>query len=192
MRSASEPDAANRVAFDAKERMRSADRAESVPYHQRRAMRKHGVRARTINVSRLPMREIASGRRLMSMLDDEEALPTRPLTRGECADVPRPCPFVSCVHHLYLDVSDTGGLKLNFPDLDPGDLPSSRSCALDIADDGGITLEAVGEAMNVTRERVRQIEIRALARIKAASEMLEEHDLGTRTPARRHLPILDD
>ena len=40
------------------------------------------------------------------------------------------------------------------------------SCALDIADRSGATLDEVGILMNVCRERVRQIEESALDKIK--------------------------
>jgi hypothetical protein len=77
---------------------------------------------------------------------------------------------VSCKHHLYLDVNErTGSIKVNFPDLEVWDLP--ETCALDIADRGGITLEEVGEIMNLTRERIRQLETRGLAKLKALGEM---------------------
>ena len=93
----------------------------------------------------------------------------RPQTRADCASIPRPCPFISCKHHLYLDVSPrTGSIKLNFPDLEVWQLPIS--CALDIAEAGGCTLETVGEIMNLTRERVRQLEVRALSRLQAYCE----------------------
>ncbi|MEZ4390924.1 MAG: sigma factor-like helix-turn-helix DNA-binding protein [Polyangiales bacterium] len=126
------------------------------------------VRARTISIKRLSKRELERGR---LMNPDVEAV--RPQMRGECqhgAHAERPCPFVSCKHHLYLDVNDrTGSIKLNFPDLEVWDLP--ETCALDIADRGGITLEEVGEIMNLTRERIRQLETRGLAKLKALNEM---------------------
>lgn len=82
----------------------------------------------------------------------------------------RPCGFVSCRHHLYLGVNErTGSIKLNFPGLEVWDLP--ESCALDVADRGEMTLEAVGELMNLTRERVRQLEASALEKLKALSEL---------------------
>lgn len=87
----------------------------------------------------------------------------RPLTRGDCLAGARPCPWVSCRHHLYLDVSDDGAIKLNFPDLEPDQL--DPSCSLDEADKGEQTLEAVGAILNVTRERTRQIEARALVQL---------------------------
>ena len=40
-------------------------------------------------------------------------------TRAECVEGPRPCPYVSCKYHLYLDVQHrTGAIKLNFPDIE--------------------------------------------------------------------------
>lgn len=88
----------------------------------------------------------------------------RPRTRADCSKVPRPCPYVGCRHHLYLDVTDAGNLKLNFPDKEPEEL--EHSCSLDVAEEGGITLEALGELLNVTRERVRQVENCTLYRIR--------------------------
>ena len=88
----------------------------------------------------------------------------RPTTRGECGEQ-RPCPWVSCRHHLYLDVNpETGSVKLNFPDREPWEL--ERSCSLDVAEQHGKTLDEVGETMNVTRERVRQLETVAMRKLK--------------------------
>lgn len=93
-------------------------------------------------------------------------LPARPRCRAECENVPRPCPFLSCRHHLYLDVNaSTGSIKFNFPDLEPWEM--TESCALDVADRGGVTLEEVGAIINVTRERIRQLECRALQHLKS-------------------------
>lgn len=68
-----------------------------------------------------------------------------PKTRGECLTGPRPCPYVTCKYHLG---------KVSEP-----------TCTLDLADKGGMTLEEVGEVFGVTRERIRQIEERALEKI---------------------------
>lgn len=84
---------------------------------------------------------------------------------GDCEGGERPCPYVSCAHHLYIDVNPkTGALKLSRPDLEVDQL--AESCALDVADRGGITLDQVGEHLNLTRERVRQIEMTALAKLR--------------------------
>jgi hypothetical protein len=89
----------------------------------------------------------------------------RPRERRDCADMPRPCPFVSCAHHLYLDVNqESRSLKLNFPHLEVWEM--AETCSLDVADLGGITLEEVGAILNLTRERIRQVEVSGLAKIK--------------------------
>lgn len=106
--------------------------------------------------------------------DDDPVVPVdvlvqiggRPLTRRECRSGPRPCPWVSCRHHLAVDVSEYGALKLNFPDRALGELPAT--CALDVAERGGLSLEEVGGLLNVTRERARQIEAAALRKILRA------------------------
>lgn len=89
----------------------------------------------------------------------------RPQTRGECEGVARPCPFVSCKHHLYLDVNpETGSLRLTFPDREVHEL--EETCSLDVAERDGATLEQVGELVNLTRERIRQIEVRGLVKLR--------------------------
>jgi hypothetical protein len=88
----------------------------------------------------------------------------RPVTRGECVDGPRPCPWAGCAFHLLLEVdAETGNLHFPFGDLDLDELP--ETCLLDVADRGGVTLQEVGVALNVSRERVRQIEERGLVAV---------------------------
>jgi hypothetical protein len=100
----------------------------------------------------------------------------RPERRSECAEGPRPCPFVSCKHHLYLDVSpQTGTIKLNFPELEVWEL--TESCALDVADRGAQPVERTSELLNVTRERIRQIEALALGRLSALRDVRALRDL---------------
>lgn len=90
----------------------------------------------------------------------------RPLTRADCIDGPRPCPWVSCSHHTYLDVNPlSGSLTINQPHLAVWEMP--ETCSLDAADRGGLTLEEVGQILGIVRERVRQIEDRCIQKIKA-------------------------
>jgi hypothetical protein len=101
-----------------------------------------------------------------TILEIEQA---RPHARAQCVNGPRPCMFVSCKHHLYLDVNpETGSIKLNFPDKEIWEM--AETCALDVADRGGITLEEVGAIMNLTRERIRQVETRGLLKLRAMAE----------------------
>jgi hypothetical protein len=152
---------------------------------QRRSRRKRDVRARTISVKRMTKRELEIGRLLFPETDY-----WRPRNRAECAEGPRPCPFVSCKHHLFIDVSPrTGAIKLNFPDLEVWDL--GESCALDVADRGGTTLEDVGAIMNLTRERIRQVEVKALAKLEALNDMYALRDYVEEGPVgKRRLPTL--
>lgn len=127
-----------------------------------RSRRKRDVRGRVVSIRRMPKYDLEPGRAEAAQDEAEGVvLPHRPRTRGECAAIERPCPFVSCTHHLYLDVVADGAIRLNFPDLEPDEMPVDGSCSLDVADEGPTTLERVGEMMNLTRERVRQIEAMA-------------------------------
>jgi len=88
----------------------------------------------------------------------------RPAVREDCLCNPRPCPWVGCKHHLYLDVAKNGSIKFNFPNLSPLDL--KETCSLDISDRGETTLDKVGNLMNLSRERIRQIEVKLLMNLK--------------------------
>jgi hypothetical protein len=156
-----------------------------VTREQRRSRRKRDVRARTISVKRMTKRELELGR----LLYPEEAV-DKPKTRADCVGGERPCPFVSCMHHLYLDVSArTGAIKLNFPDLEVWEM--AETCALDVADRGGTTLEEVGAIMNLTRERIRQVEVKGLAKLEALKDMGGLRDYVDEGPVgKRRLPLL--
>ena len=158
---------------------------ENVTREQRRSRRKREVRARTISVKRMTKRELELGRLMFPEVDVD-----RPETRADCVEGERPCPFVSCKHHLYLDVSaKTGAIKLNFPDLEVWEM--TETCALDVADRGGTTLEEVGAIMNLTRERIRQVEVKGLARLEALKDMVALRDYVDEGPiGKRRLPVL--
>lgn len=117
-------------------------------------------KAKTIAMKRLTKEELRIG----ALLYPERSY-WRPEARGDCANVARPCPYVSCKYHLYIDVNpNTGSIKVNFPEKEVWEL--QHSCALDVAEQGGITLEEVGEILNLTRERIRQVEVRGLMKLK--------------------------
>ena len=136
--------------------------ADILTRDQRRSQRKRNVRPLTLYMVRTSKAEAAQRRALWPDTDH-----WRPTLRSECADVPRPCPYVGCRHHLYLDVTSFGSLTLNFPDLEPWEL--EHSCSLDVADAGKSTAEMVGDLMNITRERIRQVESAARQRMKGAA-----------------------
>jgi len=131
--------------------------------------RRDRPRSKTIALKRLTRAELRRGAELYPPIDDVDD--ERPRTREDCRDAPRPCPWVACKHHLYLDINPrTGSIKINFPDLEPWELP--HTCALDVADSGGLTLEEIGLITNLTRERVRQVEVRGLLTLRARSRAL--------------------
>ena len=134
----------------------------------RRRRRRTRPRSKTIAMKRLTREELRVGALMYPPVD----IP-RPTAREQCRGEMRPCPWVACKHHLYLDINpETGSIKINFPDLEPWEL--KHTCALDVAERGGITLEEVGEIMNLTRERIRQVEVRGLLKLKMGSPSPDE------------------
>lgn len=125
-------------------------------------------------------------RRRLTLVDG--AWPERPRTRGECDDVPRPCPFVSCRYHLYIYVQteDAIGPRVVVPKGHPAsplDMPPRESCALDVVEDSGPLAQLEvgrllgfrGPDVRATRRRaartwaiegVRRIEVRAKETLK--------------------------
>ncbi len=165
-----------------------ADRASDAPQPERNAAEPAGhdgaePRQRSRTMSRKESARDLRRQRALGVVDPEldaiveEIEAARPRSRAACASGPRPCMFVSCKHHLYLDVNpETGSIKLNFPDKEVWEL--AETCALDVADRGGITLEEVGGIMNLTRERIRQVETRGLVKLRSAVEGGEPGPLG--------------
>lgn len=76
----------------------------------------------------------------------------RPVTRGDCEAGERPCPWSSCRYHL-------------------GDA-AADSCALDVADRGERTHEQIASLLGVTRQRVQQLEVQALAKVARRLELV--------------------
>lgn len=141
--------------------------APEEPAPKRVRPRRSAPRALTLP-RRLSREDLRVGALMYPPVDDE-----RPRTRGDCVGELRPCPWVACKFHLYLDVNpDTGTIKINFPELEPWEL--TTTCSLDVAERGGITLEEVGEIMNLTRERIRQVEVRGLLKLKMGSPSPDE------------------
>jgi len=165
-------DATGDQAIDTVDEEPAAEGAPKVSRKVRRRPRRTRPRSKTIAMKRLTREELRVGALMYPPVD----IPS-PVTRAECMPDLRPCPFVSCKHHLYLDVNpDTGSIKINFPELEVWEM--SETCSLDVADKGGITLEEVGEIMNLTRERIRQVEVRGLLKLKMAAPSPEEMGVG--------------
>ena len=106
---------------------------------KRSTRRKSPVRARTIPIKKMTKEQLRIGRLIYPETDHR-----RPKVRSECENGERPCPFVSCKYHLYLDVNpETGSIKLNFPDSEVWEL--EETCALDVAMRGLNGIETLSE-----------------------------------------------
>lgn len=102
----------------------------------------------------------------LALLDPETTYPVgleRPQTRGDCKDGPRPCPWAGCRFHLALDVHTNGNLQTNTPDIPIWEM--AETCALDVADRDDATLNEIGAWLDLSRERVRQLETMGLKKL---------------------------
>src|SRR5207248_4026222 len=84
-----------------------------VPAYQPEKPRQHARTMSRKEMTRMFRQQTAAGgldpdlQALMAELDA-----TRPRVRGDCAEGPRPCPYVSCKYNLYVDVNPrTGSVK---------------------------------------------------------------------------------
>ena len=83
------------------------------------------------------------------------------ITRGACRTLPGPCPHSVCRFNLTAEHRDNRGAKPTETRL-----PVVReACTLEAAELGGMTLEDVAARLALSRERVRQIESGALAKL---------------------------
>lgn len=120
--------------------------------------------------------------------DEHGPHPDRPTRRSECpepdADGERRCPWLSCRHHLGVLRVGRGGRIY----LQPEGSALQYACLWDVLEaraadkvrPGGahphhMALETIGRVVGVTRERVRQIEEAALAKIREAFPWFAEH-----------------
>lgn len=126
-------------------------------------------RAYTINIKRLAKRDLERG-----WIEYPVEVYRRPKTRADCTEgfnVMRPCPFVSCKYHLFLDVNErNGSITLNFGrDSEVDHLRDT--CALDVADRGEHTHEDTAATLGLTGSRVQQLEHRLLARLRLLADL---------------------
>jgi DNA-binding CsgD family transcriptional regulator len=77
-------------------------------------------------------------------------------TDGACQDLDEPCQETQCRYHIH---SDARADQIASIPRQP------VTCSLKLADRGGMTLEEVGNVLGITRERVRQIEGKAVKRM---------------------------
>jgi hypothetical protein len=94
--------------------------------------------------------EVTAESRLAVLYLPEPTDRSRPTVRRDClkggSNEQRPCRWSKCHHHLGFG--------------------KRSSCTLDVADEGGTSLEEVGELLGLTRERIQQLEFVALRKTK--------------------------
>jgi hypothetical protein len=108
---------------------------------------------------------------------------SRPKTRGDCAEGPRPCPWVGCRMHIQNPIGIRMGREININrgngPLSPDDwTEATPTCALDLIDaryGDEMTLDEIGVVMGgVSRERIRQIEDEALKHVRSSPSQMRE------------------
>lgn len=101
---------------------------------------------------------------------DDPFASIRPRTRSDCKDACRPCPWVSCKHHLYLDVNPrTGRIRRMFPGLEVWEL--QHTCALDIAEMGGMTHTELSKLMGISVKRLKRAESSGLKKLGVEADL---------------------
>lgn len=125
----------------------------------------------------------------------------RPRTRGECMDMARPCPFVSCRYHLAIDAHRDRHNNHTLRILNEDPATMANTCALDVADglcdlpdQEGVAHEPHEEAAHTTMreiaglmgdvltvERVRQtIETVQKQMRRSCAQELEDYEIDAR------------
>jgi len=91
-------------------------------------------------------------------------LDERPRTRGDCVDGPRPCPWVTCRHHLLLDIGRDGRLlkarafdEANEYELLEAMLDMPETCALDVAERNGASAAEVANLLGLKHDAVDEV-----------------------------------
>ena len=111
----------------------------------------------------------------LSLPPDWEIKAGVPATRGDCVAGPRPCPYLSCRHHLWLVLQqDQAGNWQKGRHGETGFRPSTNeTCALDVAERGAPS-EEVGRLLGMDATRVRQLAAGALKKLLKRGVRVEE------------------
>lgn len=90
----------------------------------------------------------------------------KPKTRADCANVPRPCPYVSCKYNLGVEIDITGWPRLT---------DAKKSCMLDLIEKNpdGMTLDNIAEILRISKKQVRAELREALSKLKR-TELADE------------------
>jgi hypothetical protein len=89
-----------------------------------------------------------------------------PATRGDCSAIARPCPRYLCRHNLSVE-DERAGRPHHGVSPPPVIVVKSESCALDVAERGGLSYRALGAVLAITRQRAEQVAARAARKLQA-------------------------
>lgn len=139
-------------------------------------------------VAFVPATRLRRRRRARPAEPTEQVEAERPRIRGDCENGKgiRPCPFVSCRHNLALDITADGSIRMSAGPRRGKTLRQAQgwgvsdwieraadvvlemteTCSLDVAEQGGLTLEEVGAVTGDSWQRVREIEESGLRRLR--------------------------
>lgn len=118
------------------------------------------------NLRRSPRLRVVDPLQLPS---DWEIKPGVPATRADCINAPRPCPYVSCRHHLWLRLQQeqAGNPQAGKQGATTFRPSSMQSCSLDVADRGA-GFEEIGRLLGMDVTRARQIAQSAIEKLRTA------------------------
>ncbi len=140
-----------------------------------------GKRSKALHVVKpngYPDYQAERNRRMTLVLGDYpdfEMKPGVPATRDQCKDGPRPCPYVTCRHHLWLLLQeDRAGNPLRKAGTTL--LPQSGdSCSLDVAERlGALSESKTAEVLGIDKSRVRSILRAGLTKLRDAGLNADE------------------
>lgn len=90
----------------------------------------------------------------------------RPKTRADCINGPRPCPWVGCRYHLFLEIRQggqgNGKLYFRWPGKELNEC--EHTCALDLAEEP-LTSYEIAQILGVSHQAILYAERQALQRL---------------------------
>jgi hypothetical protein len=113
----------------------------------------------SVSVKDMLKQRQARGRRLA--LADHR----RPQTRAECEQFERPCPFVGCRHHLFLDVTAKGSIRFPFGDDVSVIETMAQTCSLDGAEQGETPVDELAKVFELSAQGMRLLYWQAMTHI---------------------------
>jgi hypothetical protein len=133
-------------------------------------------KGRSLGTDKLTPRERAAALLHLPVLN-------RPTSRDDCRNTRRPCPYVSCRSHLYLDVSlETGAIKVNFPGLETTDIEEVERRYAELEPKIEVRAERRRRDLEQVQARIHERETAATERLLARFDVTTQRQLATVGP----------